>query len=171
MKQSVLVAGIGNIFLQDDGFGVEVAHRLGAEPLPEVLRVADFGIRGIHLAYELLEQQYDLTVLVDALARGDKPGTLYLVEPDLENLQARGEVSADAHAMTPQHVFQLLKTLGGSPGRVLIVGCEPLETAEGIGLSEPVAGAVEEAVKLILDVVRRETGATAEADCAGKEGS
>ena len=74
MKQSVLVAGIGNIFLQDDGFGVEVAHRLGAQPLPEVVRVADFGIRGIHLAYELLEQQYDLTVLVDAIARGDKPG-------------------------------------------------------------------------------------------------
>ena len=133
MKQSVLVAGIGNIFLQDDGFGVEVAHRLGA--------------------------------------RGDKPGTLYLVEPAFENIHAIGEVSADAHAMTPQHVFQLLETLGGSPGRVLIVGCEPLETAEGIGLSEPVAGAVEEAVKLILDVVRRETGTTAEADCARKEGS
>jgi hydrogenase maturation protease len=73
--------------------------------------------------------------------------------------------------MTPQHVFQLLKTLGGSPGRVLIVGCEPLETTEGIGLSEPVAGAVEEAIKLILDVVRRETRTTAEADCARKEGS
>jgi hydrogenase maturation protease len=168
MKQSVLVAGIGNIFLQDDGFGVEVARRLGAEPLPEVVRVADFGIRGIHLAYELLEQQYDLTVLVDTIARGDKPGTIYLVEPAFENLQATGEDSADAHAMTPQHVFQLLNTLGGSPGRVLIVGCEPLETAEGIGLSDPVAGAVEEAVKLILDVVRRETDGT---DYARKEGS
>jgi hydrogenase maturation protease len=171
MKQSVLIAGIGNIFLQDDGFGVEVAHRLGAETLSEVVRVADFGIRGIHLAYELLEREYDLTVLVDAIARGDKPGTLYLVEPDLENLQATGEVSADAHAMTPQQVFQLLNSLGGSPGRVLIVGCEPLETGEGIGLSEPVAGAVEEAVKLILDVVRREVDGTAEADHARKKGS
>ncbi len=108
MKPNVLVAGIGNIFLQDDGFGVEVAQRLGAEPFPEVVRVTDFGIRGIHLAYELLEQKYDLTVLVDAIVRGGKPGTLYLVEPDLESSQATEEVTADAHAMTPQHVFQLL---------------------------------------------------------------
>jgi hydrogenase maturation protease len=171
MKPSVLIAGIGNIFLQDDGFGVEVAHRLGAQTLPEVVRVADFGIRGIHLAYELLERDYDLTVLVDAMVRGDKPGTLYLVEPDLESLQATGEVTADAHAMTPQHVFQLLKSLGGSPRRVLIVGCEPLETEEGIGLTEPVAGAVEEAVKLIWDVVRREAGGTAEVEHARKEGT
>ena len=84
MKPRVLIAGIGNIFLQDDGFGVEVAHRLGAQTLSEMVRVADFGIRGIHLAYELLERDYDLTVLVDAMVRGDKPGTLYLVEPDLE---------------------------------------------------------------------------------------
>ena len=86
MKPRVLIAGIGNIFLQDDGFGVEVAHRLGAETLPEVVRVADFGIRGIHLAYELLERKYELTILVDAMVRGDRPGTLYLVEPDLESL-------------------------------------------------------------------------------------
>src|SRR5262249_14959378 len=136
MKQSVLVAGIGNIFLQDDGFGVEVAHRLGAEPLPEVVRVGDFGIRGIHLAYELLDQQYDLTVLVDAIARGDKPGTLYLVEPTFESINAIGEVSADAHAMTPQHVFQLLKTLGGSPGRLLIVVCDAVRQAAGLGLRD-----------------------------------
>ena len=108
MKPSVLIAGIGNIFLQDDGFGVEVVHRLGAESLPEVVRVADFGIRGIHLAYELLERKYDLTILVDAIVRGDKPGTLYLIEPDIESLQAPGEVTADAHGMTPQDVFQLL---------------------------------------------------------------
>src|SRR5262245_48805354 len=112
MKQSVLVAGIGNIFLQDDGFGVEVGRGLGAVTLPEAVRVAYFGIRGIHLAYELLEQQYELTVLVDAIARGDKPGTLYVIEPAFENIYATGEGSADAHAMTPQHVFQLLNTLG-----------------------------------------------------------
>jgi hydrogenase maturation protease len=171
MKAKVLVAGIGNIFLQDDGFGVEVAHRLSAENLPAMVRVADFGIRGIHLAYELLEREYDLTILVDAIVRGDKPGTLYLVEPDLKGLQAMGEVAADAHSMTPQHVFQLLNSLGGSPGRVLIVGCEPLETEEGIGLSEPVAGAVEEAVKLVREVVSREASPIAETEQGRKAGT
>jgi len=150
---------------------VEVAHRLSVENLPATVRVADFGIRGIHLAYELLEREYDLTVLVDAIVRGDKPGTLYLVEPDLSGLQAMGEAPVDAHSMNPQHVFQLLNSLGGLPGRVLIVGCEPLETEEGIGLSEPVAGAVEEAVKLVREVVCREASGTAETEHGRKAGT
>ncbi len=149
-----LVACVGNIFLGDDGFGVEVARRLAAGLLPEGVRVADFGIRGVHLAYELADKSYPTVILVDATPRGGEPGTVYLIEPDLDRLGEPGP--ADAHGMDPQTVFALLKTLGGKPGRVLIVGCEPAATDDEIGLSEPVAAAVEEAVKLILELVERE---------------
>ncbi len=149
-----LVACVGNIFLGDDGFGVEVARHLAGRELPEGVRVADFGIRGVHLAYELAEKSYPTVILVDATPRGGEPGTVYLIEPDLDRLGDPGP--ADAHGMDPQTVFALLKTLGGKPGRVLIVGCEPATTEDEIGLSEPVAAAVEEAVKLILELVERE---------------
>ena len=152
----VLVACVGNIFLGDDGFGVEVARRLAGREIPEGVRVADFGIRGVHLAYELAEKSYPTVILVDATPRGGEPGTVYLIEPDLERLGEPGP--ADAHGMDPQTVFALLRTLGGKPGRVLIVGCEPASAAEEIGLSEPVAAAVEEAVKLILELVDNEGG-------------
>ena len=85
MSQRVLIAGIGNIFLQDDGFGVEVVRRLAAESLPEWVRVADFGIRGVHLAYDMLDGDYDAAILVDAAPRGEEPGTVYLIEPDIES--------------------------------------------------------------------------------------
>jgi hydrogenase maturation protease len=148
-----LVAGIGNIFLGDDGFGVEVARRLEAELPPGDVRVRDFGIRGLHLAYELLEGAYETTILVDALPRGGLPGTVYLLEPDLDGITAG---AADAHDMNPQSVFAALKHLGGTPGRVLIVGCEPASVEEGMGLSEAVGGAVDEAVKLVREVVAGE---------------
>jgi hydrogenase maturation protease len=156
MSPGVLVAGIGNIFLGDDGFGVEVVRRLAARPLPAGVRVADFGIRGLHLAFELLEHPEDLTILVDATPRAGEPGTVYLIEPDLETLAAPPAGPADAHDMTPAAVFGLLRSLGGTPGRVLIVGCEPLSTEEEMGLSPPVEGAVDEAVALVLDVLARE---------------
>ena len=156
MSPGVLVAGIGNIFLGDDGFGVEVVRRLASKPLPAGVRVADFGIRGLHLAFELLEHPDDTTVLVDVTPRGGEPGTVYLIEPDLETL-AGPAGPADAHDMTPAAVFGLLRSLGGTPGRVLVVGCEPLSTEEEMGLSAPVEGAVDEAVGLILDVLARET--------------
>jgi hydrogenase maturation protease len=153
MSHEVLVAGVGNIFLGDDGFGVEVAKRLAAEPVPDRVRIADFGIRGIHLAYELLERKYSTTILVDATPRGGKPGTVYLIEPDLDAPGA-GEVdSPDAHGMNPEAVFALLKSLGGDPGQVFIVGCEPARVEEEIGLSAAVAQAVEEAVGLIREVI------------------
>ncbi|HEY2290590.1 MAG TPA: hydrogenase maturation protease [Thermoanaerobaculia bacterium] len=152
----VLVACVGNIFLGDDGFGVEVARRLATRELPEGVRVADFGIRGVHLAYELAEKSYPTVILVDATPRGGEPGTVYLIEPDLDRLGEPG--LADAHGMDPQTVFALLKTLGGKPGRVLIVGCEPATTDDEIGLSDPVAAAVEEAVKLILELLDNEGG-------------
>ncbi|HSS49084.1 MAG TPA: hydrogenase maturation protease [Thermoanaerobaculia bacterium] len=156
MSPGVLVAGIGNIFLGDDGFGVEVVRRLASKPLPPGVRVADFGIRGLHLAFELLEHPDDTTILVDITPRGGEPGTVYLIEPDLETLAGPAGGPADAHDMTPAAVFGLLRSLGGTPGRVLIVGCEPLSTEEEMGLSPPVEGAVDEAVGLILDVLARE---------------
>jgi hydrogenase maturation protease len=153
MSQCILVAGIGNIFLQDDGFGVEVAKRLADSELPEGVKVADFGIRGVHLAYEMLDGGYDTTILIDATPRGEAPGTVYLIEPDLDNIDTQQSASMDAHSMDPQVVFATLKSLGGSPRRVLIVGCEPLVIDDGIGLSEPVGRAVEEAVRLVHSVV------------------
>lgn len=147
----VLVAGIGNIFLGDDGFGVEVARRLAGCPLPDDVRVVDFGVRGIHLAYELLDRQEGTTILVDATARGGKPGTVYLIEPDQSTAVA---CAADAHSLTPDAVFGFVRALGGSPGHLLIVGCEPADVAENMGLSAPVASAVDEAVELILSLVR-----------------
>ena len=155
MKQRMLVAGIGNIFLQDDGFGVEVVKRLAGESLPEWVRVADFGIRGVHLAYEMLDGDYDAVILVDAASRGEEPGTVYLIEPDIETIDTRQPVSLDAHGMDPQVVLQTIKTLGGMRGRLYIVGCEPLETEEGIGLSSPVARGVEDAIKLVHNIVER----------------
>ena len=153
MSQCILVAGIGNIFLQDDGFGVEVAKRLADSELPEGVKVTDFGIRGVHLAYEMLDGGYDTTILIDAAPRGEAPGTVYLIEPDLDNIDPQQSASMDAHSMDPQVVFATLKSLGGSPRRVLIVGCEPLVIDDGIGLSEPVGRAVEEAVRLVHSVV------------------
>jgi hydrogenase maturation protease len=160
MSQGILIAGIGNIFLQDDGFGVEVIKRLAAESLPEGVRVADFGIRGVHLAYEMLDGDYAATILVDAAPRGEEPGTIYLIEPDLESVGNQEAVSLDAHGMDPQVVLQTIKTLGGKPGRLYVVGCEPLETEEGIGLSAPVARGVEEAIRLVHDLVEDLAGGT-----------
>ena len=159
MSQGLLIVGIGNVFLGDDGFGVEVVRRLGDLPLPAGVRVADFGTRGLHLAFELLDRAADTTILVDATPRGGEPGTVYLIEPDLgrlADLAGTGAGMADAHAMTPDAVFALLRTLGGTPGRVLIVGCEPLRCEEEMGLSPPVEQAVGEAVRMVLEVVARE---------------
>jgi len=154
---SILVAGVGNIFLGDDGFGVEVAHRLAAEKLPEEVQVSDFGIRGLHLAYEMLDGRFATTILVDAMPRGGAPGTLYLIEAEADR---EDRVTApDAHAMDPQAVMATVRTLGGNPGRVLIVGCEPASVEEGIGLSAPVAHAVPEAVRFVREIIQREQGA------------
>ncbi|MEP7065925.1 MAG: hydrogenase maturation protease [Gemmatimonadota bacterium] len=156
----VLVACVGNIFFSDDGFGVEVARRLAECELPPQAKVADYGIRGMHLAYELLDGAYDTTVLVDATPRGNAPGTVYLIEPDLQSLGRSPDTGCgDAHGMNPGAIFAMLASLGGTPGRVLIVGCEPLSTEEGMGLSDVVAQGVAQAVSLIVDVVTRECDA------------
>lgn len=152
MSGRILVAGVGNVFLGDDGFGVEVASRLAGEQLPEGVRAADFGIRGVHLAYELMNG-YDGVVLVDAVPRREEPGTLHVLEPDLDDLEPASPDSAgpvmDAHGMAPDAVFALFRALGGSVRWSLVVGCEPVDCAERMGLSEPVAAAVDPAVELV----------------------
>lgn len=155
MRPRVLVAGVGNIFLGDDGFGVAVADRLAGETLPEGVKVGDFGIRSVHLAYELLEG-YDSLVLIDAVGRGDPAGTITVLEPDLGGPLARDEDrlgAMDAHGMHPEAVLSMLSSLGGAVGRVLVVGCEPRMVSEQIGLSEEVAAVVDEAAKVVLDLV------------------
>jgi hydrogenase maturation protease len=134
----VLVAGIGNVFLGDDGFGVEVALRLLREPWPPGIEVVDAGIRGMHLAYRLLEG-YDLLVAIDAVARGGEPGTVYVIEPEVEALPA-GE--PDAHSISLPSVLAMVRALGGRLGRVLLVGCEPAHVGEQLGLSAAVEAAV-----------------------------
>lgn len=154
MTRRVLVAGIGNIFLGDDGFGVEVASRLAGRPLPEGVRAADFGIRGVQLAYELLDG-YDGLVLIDAMPLGQPPGTLAVVQPgELTLPHPHDEVSTvfDAHTMSPGVVLGILEMLDAQVQRIVIVGCQP-EAFEGIGLSAPVEEAVEVAVDLLEDVL------------------
>jgi hydrogenase maturation protease len=154
--QKILIAGIGNIFLGDDGFGVEVARRLSEGEFPEGVRVRDFGIRGYDLAYALLDG-YDLTILVDAAPRGSPPGTLHVIEPDLNHVTAEPEGAAlDAHAMNPAGVLRLAKSMGPVSGKVLLVGCEPatLGGEEGqMGLSEAVAAVVDQAAALVRRLV------------------
>ncbi len=155
---SVLIAGIGNIFLGDDGFGSEVARRLAERAWPAEVQVVDYGIRGFDVAFALMNEP-DLAILMDATSQGGTPGTLYLIEPDaaeLNNSQLR-ELPVDTHAMTPTKVFQLVRAMDGRLGRVLVVGCEPGDFGpadEGrMGLSPAVAAAVDEAIKLIEKLV------------------
>lgn len=152
---TVLVAGIGNLFLSDDAFGVEVVRGLGV--LPDGVRVLDSGIRGMHLAYELLDG-YDAVVLVDAVRRGGEPGTLYTLEHDLDAPTAAG-AALDGHGMDPGSVLDLLRGLASTMdverpvGRVLVVGCEPASLDEGIGLTPAVAAAVGPAVEAVRELV------------------
>ena len=148
-----LVACLGNIFLSDDGFGVEVARRLARYELPDGVRVTDYGIRGMHLAYDLAEG-FDQTILVDSTQRGGEPGTVYLIEPEPAPDDIPAETSLlNAHGMQPDLVLSLAGTLGADAGQVLVVGCEPATLAEGIGLSAPVAAAVDDAVRMVTRLV------------------
>ena len=155
-RKRVLVAGVGNIFLGDDGFGVEVVRRLAEREMPEGVEVKDFGIRGMDLAYAL-QEDYEVVIFVDAVPRGEEPGTVYLIEPEIEE---DGEVSLDTHGMDPVKVIKLSRALGAEPTRTLVVGCEPRVVLSGedyddmsMELSEPVQAAVGEAVKLVESLV------------------
>ena len=151
----VLVAGIGNIFFGDDGFGVEVANRLLAETVPPGVKVEDFGIRGVHLAYELLDG-YDALVLIDALPMGESPGTVALIEPQIGETGGGG---LDAHSMSPAVVLAMLAGLGGHVDRIVVVGCQPENVDEGIGLSAVVTGAIDGAVRATKELLADICGA------------
>ncbi len=158
-KPTILVAGIGNIFLGDDAFGVEVVRRLASRKLPETVRVADFGIRGFDLAYAL-QDGYEATILVDACPHGQAPGTLYVIEPDLKALRdpETPQAPVNAHAMNPESVLRTARAMNIAVKNILLVGCEP-ETLGGeegqMGLSAPVEAAVEEAVALVGSLIEK----------------
>lgn len=150
-RPRALVAGLGNIFLGDDAFGVYVARRLLAQPPPGNVRVVDFGIRGLALTEALLEG-YDLVILVDAVARGGAPGTLYVIEPERPSAGDGAPEPLDPHDLDPAKVLRHVAARGGPAGRVLLVGCEPTPLEEHadvqVDLSEPVRRAVDRAVEL-----------------------
>jgi len=158
-KPTILVAGIGNIFLGDDAFGVEVVRRLADVQLPELVRVADFGIRGFDLAYAL-QDGYENTILVDACPHGEAPGTLYVIEPDLEGLDDPEipHAAIEAHAMNPVSVLRMARAMNIEVKNVLLVCCEP-ETLGGeqgqMGLSAAVEAAVDHAVKLVESIINK----------------
>jgi hydrogenase maturation protease len=158
MPPRILVAGIGNIFLGDDAFGVEVARRLSERPWPEGVRVVDFGIRGFDLTFALMEDN-DAVILVDAAPRGEPAGTLYMIEPEWNESDEPdpGELLIDPHSMDPARVLRLVKALGGRARRVLLVGCEPLIVGSDdefvSGLSAPVQSAVDEAVRMVESLI------------------
>ena len=163
MNRRILVAGVGNIFLGDDAFGVEVAQRLAKSKLPDNVHVVDFGIRSYDLAYALMED-WELVILVDAITKGDAPGTLYTMEPELPDAD-EDAIAFDAHTMDPVSVLQLVNALGGEVGRMLVVGCEPAsvdaDALGNIGLSPAVSAAVDEAVQLVNELVSRNNPARA----------
>lgn len=155
----ILVAGIGNIFLGDDAFGVEVAQRLMRRELPEEVRVVDFGIRGLDLVYTLLDG-YEIVILVDATPCGGVPGTLYVLEPQWNDAaEAEEPPSIETHNLNPVKVLRLASTMGAKVDRLLLVGCEPVvagdENDMRMEMSEAVRAAVEEAVLLIESLVER----------------
>lgn len=161
-ERRILVAGIGNIFLGDDGFGSVLAQRLAAVPLPPDVTVVDYGIRGFDLAYAILDD-WPVVVLIDALPRGDARGTLTVMEADLGATGDASQVDESGgfsgHLMTPAAVFSLVRMLGGQPRRVLIVGCEPEsfgpENEGRMGLSEVVEAAIPGAIEMVVELAWR----------------
>ena len=153
--RSILVAGVGNAWLRDDGFGGEVARRLGERELPPGVAVMDAGTGGLDLAYEVM-RGYDALVILDVSKQGGEPGTLYVMEPSEDEVAGGiedGEV-INPHGMDPQTVLRFLKASGGWPGKVIVIACEPADVEEmGWGLSDVVSEAVDRAVNLVLDTV------------------
>ena len=168
MTARILVAGIGNIFLGDDGFGSEVVRNAEIPQDDPSVRVIDYGISGMHLAYDLLEE-WDTLVLVDAVPSRGSPGTLHVFQADHEAVAAADTESGsaapgvDGHSMDPSAVFASLRALGGSPPYTVVVGCEAGSVEEGMGLTEPVAKAVPRAARAVEEIVAAlQTSATAQ---------
>ncbi len=153
--RSILIAGVGNAWLRDDGFGGEVARRLGERELPAGVAVMDAGTGGLDLAYEVM-RGYDALVILDVSKQDGEPGTLYVMEPSEDEVAGGiedGEV-INPHGMDPQTVLRFLKASGGWPGKVIVIACEPAEVEEmGWGLTDVVRKAVDRAVDLVLDTV------------------
>ncbi len=162
MTARVLVAGVGNIFLGDDGFGSEVARRLAGQPVPAGVRVVDYGIRGMHLAYDLLEG-YDALVLIDTVPGDGQAGDITVLKVGPDDL---GSGPLDAHGMDPVAVLANLSSLGGELPHTLVVGCQPLDVDEGMGLTPPVTAAVDVAITtingLLDDLLNESVGANQE---------
>ena len=152
MNGRVLVAGIGNIFLSDDGFGSEAARQVSVTPLPTCVSVIDYGIRGMHLAYDLLDG-YEALIILDAAPRGGRPGDVVVIEVGPGDL---GHGQLDAHGMEPTAVLASLGSLGGSLPRTFVVGCEPADVSEGMGLSPPVAAAAARTADIVTTLLREE---------------
>ena len=154
----ILVAGIGNVFRTDDGFGCDVARRLAAEAWPDGVRVTDYGIRGLHLAYDLLDR-WDVLVLVDALPDRGNVGSVAVLDVGPDDVEQGRQV--DAHGMDPATVLASLTALGGSlPPRTLVVGCQVADTGDGMGVTPPVAAAVDQAVRTVRELVSHYLQAT-----------
>ncbi len=153
--RKILIAGVGNAWLRDDGFGGEVARRLEELQLPDGVAVMDAGTGGLDLAYEVM-RGYDALVILDVSRQGGEPGTLYVMEADEESVDGGIEdgESINPHGMDPQTVLRFVKSIGAWPGQVIVIACEPAEVEEmGFGLSEQVKEAVERAVKLVIETV------------------
>jgi hydrogenase maturation protease len=155
MEAQILVAGVGNSWLTDDGFGGHVVRRLEQRELPSGVQVMDFGTGGLDLAYEVMRGYHGL-ILIDASPQGGEPGTLYVLEPDPAEIDAGiedGEV-LNPHGMDPQTVLRFVKAVHGWPGKVVVVACEPEEVeAMGIELSPSVGASVEKAVGVVLEQI------------------
>lgn len=154
-RPKVLVAGVGNIFQGDDAFGVFAVRELIARDLPEEVRVTDFGIRTYDLAFAMMDG-YDAVILVDATARGGTPGTLYVIDPEIDAVEA-GQAVVGGHSMTPSMVLRMISAIEGFGGRVVVVGCEPatLECVDGrVALSRAVEAALPESVEIIQQLIR-----------------
>jgi hydrogenase maturation protease len=160
MNPTILVAGVGNIFLGDDAFGVEVALSLTRRRLPDSVSVKDFGIRGFDLAYALLDP-WEAVIIIDALPRGEAPGTIYTVKPNLAGIgnPASPDMAMNPHGMDPVRVLHLAASMGTISAQVLIVGCEPQDFGDELegrmGLSSPVQAAIEEASNMVDELVGR----------------
>jgi hydrogenase maturation protease len=153
MTGRTLVAGVGNVFQRDDAFGVEVIRLLAGRPRPAGVEIADFGIRGVHLVYELLNG-CDLFVLVDAAQRGCEPGTVTVLEVEPGDTAPRAAVM-DAHGLAPDEIFAMLASMGSRPGRSLVVACEPADVSAGMGLSDQVREALPQAVRAVEEILER----------------
>ena len=153
--RSILIAGVGNAWLRDDGFGGEVARRLAEVDLPAGVSVMDAGTGGLDLAYEVM-RGYDALVILDVSPQGGEPGTLYVMEPEEDSVPGGiedGDV-INPHAMDPQTVLHFVKSVGAWPGKVVVIACEPEQVSEmGWGLTERVQAAVTRAVALVLETV------------------